>query len=159
MAYTDVEWSHGDTPTEAKLDTMQGNLDYVREAMRARVIFQNAGTDRLYGVPAETDWQMRLTIGTYTFTSNTINSPGTFADVTGLRNKSITGLTLTVPYLFEISAVPSGYPTQLLLRGYWIRYSEGNRLSVFASAHAGYGATYAQYRGVTIIATRDNEGF
>ena len=31
MAYSDVEWANGQTITEAKLDTMQGNTDHVRE--------------------------------------------------------------------------------------------------------------------------------
>lgn len=46
MSYTDVEWTSLDTVTEAKLDTMQGNLDYLREHADYQLLGSGAGWHR-----------------------------------------------------------------------------------------------------------------
>ena len=93
MAYSDVEWSNGDVLTEAKLDTMQGNSDHLRDEVNFKHI--GGGTD------------IRLVPYQYTYTSIIVKIDSiTIGTGLTIENYDISGYsigshTLSVEMLFE----------------------------------------------------------
>ncbi len=157
MAWADVEWSNGDTPTETKGDQMQANLDYIREVLRGQTVAQEACNVESSAM-STSDWNLRVNVGPLEWTSDLIAST-TFAEVNGLRNKDISSLTTGVAYLLTITAVGNSQQQQLLATTY-IAHDDGNYLTICGKVRAADpGTPLASIMGYTALVTRDNEGF
>lgn len=72
MAYSDVEWTSGDTPTNAKLVQMVDNLDELRDNFEEHLVGSSGHSwgwekNRVGGWPAGTGYQLRIEPAGYTF--------------------------------------------------------------------------------------------
>lgn len=156
MAYVDVEWSHNDTPTEAKLDQMQANLDYVRDVGRGRMVLQEAAPIIDFNIDGSGSALIRVVVGSQSWDSDPI--VGAAADLGGIKNKSLVGLSGFPPAAILVSFVGNGgSPIKQKLVGQFFKYDDAKFLSVFATVAAD--SNHIQMYGFTIITTRDNEGF
>lgn len=165
MAWADVEWSNGDTPTEAKFDQMVDNADYLRDALRGRCIMHAARA-------IETDWNVvfgggedravRVTVGPYEFISDvySVSSPTGF--ISGLQNLDVSGLAASGVYAMTVGFIVVGiYDTYILdlATGWFLATADTNYLSCFGTFSPGGGGAFSYLKGFTAIVTRDNESF
>jgi len=157
MAWLDVEWTNGDTPTSTKANQMDDNLDYVRESARGWTVAQEAGYVEASGMGAF-DWSLVVAVGGLEFTSSLIT--GGYADVAGLLNLDISSLTAGVAYQLAVSAkITGGSIITELMAFTFVPRVDMSYLSIFGECTKGSGGNLAAVRGFTAIATRDNEGF
>lgn len=81
MSWSDVEWTSLDTVTETKLDTMQGNLDYLRELGDRKILASMAskgvGDEHLVGGQSAGSSAVRLTVPSLglALSAVTLNNP------------------------------------------------------------------------------------
>ena len=155
MAWLDVEWANGDTPTAAKGNQMQDNLDYVREALRGQIVAQEA-TNLEAASMSTANWAVRVNIGALEWTSSSITGTS-FAELAGLKNQDISTLTNGVAYLLTVTAEGNS-ATALLLSSTYVAHADGDFLSIFGEVRKG-ATDLASLRGYTAIVTRDDEGF
>ena len=169
MPYTDVEFTNGQVVTEGELDTVMGNVDYVRDEIKWRV----AGTIPFWGfVSGAANWRLIADASTVLASAPAI--PSSWTDLgTGVRNISLSGLTDLATHRLRMETVTGA----LSVGPFWFyKTPDVNYVSVLgehrwesvrffgpygAAAggldHSGQGTvTWLGLRGVSIILHRDS---
>lgn len=98
MTWADVEWTSGDTVTETKLDTMQANLDHLREEIRYKALAYDGKTAAITGAvtggtPGASS-QIRYRVNPYGSLSagDTLISAGSFNDASSWNDETVSAI-------------------------------------------------------------------
>lgn len=166
MTWLDVEWTSGDTVPETKLDTMQANLDHLRDEVRYRTVVWDGKASAITGIPPaggnpQAGSKMRFRVNPYGATSagDAMIATGAFDDATSWIIDSTTAIDISglpdgqleyVELLAEWDETGGGsWATFKRMGGFWfLKTADATRLSIEVSWVGFYDANFSNWSGI-----------